>query len=220
MSGFSDISSISNEMLLEAKAIIEQVRSKENDISMFDINKILKGTFFVLLYGAFEKTVTEVVERCISIINDSGTPIQNLLYCLLSIGLDSNLKSLQSSPSPQWGKRINLFNKIKENENFYAEPTLMPAQQGNFKLNQIKNIWDAFGLTGSVKNSERIGTTLSNLADNRNTIAHGRTTASKVGGRYSCADLDRFYNEISSYCTYFISSFEEYIDSCQYIKTA
>lgn len=95
---------------------------------------------------------------------------------------------------------------------------LYPTTTGNIKLPQIEGIWRTFGIATTARMNERIATRLSNLADNRMKVAHGRESASTVGAGYTAADLNTFYTEVRDYIAYLISCFESYIDNQEYKK--
>ncbi|WP_368350776.1 MAE_28990/MAE_18760 family HEPN-like nuclease, partial [Phocaeicola dorei] len=78
---------------------------------------------------------------------------------------------------------------------------------------QIESIWNIFGISAPVVNEDKMKGRLSTLANHRNAIAHGRELASVIGGRYTISEIENIYNDISTYCSYITSVFEEYINN-------
>lgn len=110
-------------------------------------------------------------------------------------------------------KRHDLFSQINCSQVCHIEDNLFPAGSGNIKYQQIESIWKIFGISAPAVNEDKMKGRLSTLADNRNAIAHGRELASVIGGRYTISEIENIYNDISTYCSYITSAFEEYINN-------
>ena len=57
MSNFDAVGIESGKRLLDAKRLLDHITQIERDVASQELVKVLKGSFFVLLYGALEKTV-------------------------------------------------------------------------------------------------------------------------------------------------------------------
>lgn len=210
---FSDINSESIRRLSEAKASLILVKSKETIHHLSIDIKIYKGIFFVLLYGALEYTITASVQRCIAILNSRNYDIQSLKSTIYSLAFHNECNAIADAKDKKWTKRYNLFSQITNNKVCIIEDHLFPTSIGNIKYQQLESIWKTFGISAEVLPDLKIKGRLSDLADNRNAIAHGRELASVVGGRYAVGELEAIYNDISAYCSYITAVFEEYINN-------
>ena len=194
---FSDIDSETTRRLLESKVILDYAKDQE---SLRHNAALYKGTFFVLLYGALEYTVTASVQRCISKLNERGVDVSAIKPTLYSLVFNDECNSLADSKDKKWTKH------------------LFPTSTGNIKYQQMESIWKTFGISANVVNTNRVIGRLDTLADNRNKIAHGRELPSSVGRAFTISDLEDFYNLISSYCSYILIVFQGYLNAEEFKK--
>lgn len=210
---FSDINSESTRRLTEAKSLIILIKNEELIRSLNLESKTYKGAFFVLLYGALEYTITAVVQRCINILNEKQCDIHTLKPTLYSLIFHNECNAIMEARNKKWTKRYELFSQLKGEKIAHIEDSLFPTSLGNIKINELTSIWNTFGITHDVITKPPIIGRLSTLADHRNAIAHGRELASTIGGRYTTSELEKFYDDISEYCSYIISVFEDYTNN-------
>lgn len=214
---FSDINAESTRRLTEAKSLVLLIKNANLIQSLNLDSKVYKGTFFVLLYGALEYTITAVVQRCISILNKKQYDIHVLKPTLYSLIFHKECNAIMDARDKKWTKRYELFSQLGRTRIANIEDCLFPTSTGNIKYNQLKSIWETFGITNNIVTDIRIKGQLATLADNRNAIAHGRELASVIGGRYTIRDIECIYNDISKYCSYIITVFEDYITNEMYL---
>ena len=208
---FSDINSESIRRLSEAKSSLVLIRNEETIHHLSIDIKIHKGVFFVLLYGALEYTITASVQRCIVILNNRSYDIQSLKPTIYSLIFHNECNAITDAKDKKWSKRYDLFSQINNSKVCAIEDHLFPTSIGNIKYQQLESIWKTFGISAAVLTDSRLKGRLSDLADNRNAIAHGRELASVVGGRYTAGEIEYIYNDISTYCSYITSVFEDYV---------
>lgn len=218
MSNFDAVGIESGKRLQDAKKLLDHITQIERDLAYQELVKILKGSFFVLLYGALEKTVFYLVNQCIQILNNKHEKLLNLKPVLWAIVFNDECNAIHDAGDKKWTKRWELFSQVQDVEAKQMNDDLYPTASGNIKLPQIEGIWNTFGITLSARMNDRIATRLSNLADNRMKVAHGRESASMVGARYTATELNSFYNEVRDYIAYIINCFELYIDNQEYKK--
>ncbi|MDR1504436.1 MAG: hypothetical protein LBT43_18465 [Prevotella sp.] len=218
---FSDVDIETNNRLLETKDILIVLRG---NMIIGDIpndsreDKVLKGLFFVSLYGVLEYTVTSIVHRCIQIINGKQKKILELKPSLYSLLLDSECEAVASVRDKKWDKRYTLFKQIEENTLLIIRDDLFPASIGNIKYKQLESIWRVFGIDMPISLTDSFQWKLSSLVDRRNAIAHGRELPSNIGGAYTISSLEELYNDISAFCSYIQNVFEDYINNEGYLK--
>lgn len=214
---FSDINAESTRRLTEARSLVLLIRNEELIQSLNLDSKVHKGVFFVLLYGALEYTITAAVQRCISILNRKQYDIHTLKPTLYSLIFHKECNAIMEARDKKWTKRYELFSQLEGNKIANIDDCLFPTSIGNIKYNQLESIWNTFGITRDVVTDVKIKGRLAALADHRNAIAHGRELASVIGGRYTISEIDSIYNDISKYCSYIITVFEDYIMNEMYL---
>ena len=218
MSNFNAVGIESGKRLQDAKKLLDHITQIERVAESQELVKILKGSFFVLLYGALEKTVFYLVNQCIQILNAKHEKLLNLKPVLWAIVFNDECNAIHNAGDKKWTKRWELFSQVADVDAKRMNDDLYPTTKGNIKLPQIEGIWKTFGISTPARMNERIATRLSNLADNRMRVAHGRESASAVGASYTAADLNMFYIEVRDYINYLINCFESYIDNQEYRK--
>lgn len=214
---FSDINAESTRRLTEARSLVLLIKNEELIQSLNLDSKVHKGVFFVLLYGALKYTITAAVQRCISILNRKQYDIHTLKPTLYSLIFHKECNAIMEARDKKWTKRYELFSQLEGNKIVNIDDCLFPTSIGNIKYNQLESIWNTFGITRDVVTDVKIKGRLAALADHRNAIAHGRELASVIGGRYTISEIDSIYNDISTYCSYIITVFEDYIMNEMYL---
>lgn len=78
MSNFDAVGIESGKRLQDAKRLLDHITQIERDVASQELVKVLKGSFFVLLYGALEKAVFYLVNQCIQILNTKHEKLLSL----------------------------------------------------------------------------------------------------------------------------------------------
>ncbi len=94
----------------------------------------------------------------------------------------------------------------------------MPTDGKNIHHPQLESIWKAFCLTDPIFHDNRFRGRLQEIVSNRVNITHGNLSASDIGARVTIKDLNDRLNEVSAFCTYFISVLDDYIVNKKYKK--
>jgi len=88
--------------------------------------------------------------------------------------------------------------------------TLFPNDGSHYRANQLRTIWNIFGITlPIVPNIQLIGR-IDELVDKRNAIAHGRETARAVGSRHSTAEMEVRFRDTEIIAYYVIDTMNTY----------
>ena len=100
----------STKRLLEARCLLDLCKNDINDSSSSDKDVILRGTVYVLLYGALEYTITHCVSRTIEILNGRELKLYEVLPSLWGLIYDSDCKRMETAGSnKKWENRYKLF---------------------------------------------------------------------------------------------------------------
>lgn len=177
-----------------------------------------KGLIFVQLYGVIEYTVNSTIAKCISHINNDSIKISNIRPIIIGMALSTELDSLAQVGSKKWEKRLNIFQKLEQDITVHIKDDIMPTDGKNIHHPQLENIWKTFCLTDPIFHDNRFCGRLQEIVSNRINIAHGNLSASDIGARVTIQDLNDRLNEVSAFCTYFISVLEDYVANKKYKK--
>jgi len=177
-----------------------------------------KGLVFVQLYGTIEYTISATIAKTIDIINQEAVKIQDLKYFLWGMALNSQFDALIQTNKKKWDKRIELFVEVNANNDANISNDIVPTNGENFTYPQLQSIWSTFAITEPVFNDVTFRGRLQEIVSYRCNIAHGNYSSADIGVRVTPADLYQRLNEVSNYCSYFISVFEEYTKQGDFIR--
>lgn len=221
MAVFSEASDNLHDRIQEARAIIEVVKRNESEKSHEEETKILKGLFFVVVYGAVEKSICDCITICINYLNTLTLKVTDIRPELWALAYNPDCTRIeQNSNKRKWGNRNELFSKLyANNEKPYISPVLYPLEMGNVKMKQISVVWQTFGIKAPENPDLAKGydQTLKSIAEERMKIAHGRTTSTQVGSLVTAAEMQKKLNDVDYYCNYIISCFENYVTKRDYL---
>jgi hypothetical protein len=178
-------------------------RSEDVDQVLSSNSKSLKGQIFILMYGAWEYTVSSCLQKIIIEINTSGSELKSIKRNLLSVYLHPEIESMIKKGSS---------NEVAIN-NGYIDVT----SGINIKFQQLQIIQECYDMSDPMLPDMRFRGRLDELIENRNAIAHGRLAASEVGNRYTQRDIDRRLEDLNLLCLFFISKGETYIENKEYL---
>ena len=188
------------------------------DIVPLEIN-IMKGLFYVHLYASFEKTINELTEHTISLIDSKSVKIKHYNESFNSIVLIDKLKAFKSCSHKKFF--------IKAHELMYETSTINTLSLNNTTFsNSLQNVWfetieeisNCFGISQIII-PPRIKATINELVEKRNAVAHGRENASDVGSRFRTDVLRNKMNEIINFTYELISIYETHYNRKNYLKT-
>jgi hypothetical protein len=180
--------------------------------------KIMKGLFHVQLYSALEKTVNEIIENTLTYIGATG--VKNIHYAIPfnTISLVDKLKSFKDCGYN------NFFNKAIEIFEELTSQNVSSINESAFS-NNLQNVWTktidevikAFGIKGFVIDP-RTRTTIDELVEKRNAVAHGRESAAVVGERFRTDVLRAKSQLISDFAFQLIDLFDDYYSNKNFLK--
>lgn len=181
--------------------------------------KIMKGLFYVHLYSAFEKSINDTVETVLSLISSKNVKNSHLLAPVLSVVLTDKIKSLKDCGYAK------VF--IKSSDIFVdaASTNITPINETIFS-NHLQNVWvktidEIFHTLGinSLRLDIHSKTTIDEIVERRNAVAHGRDSAASVGERYRTDVLREKMETVSSSTYEIIYAIEDHYLSKRYIKS-
>jgi len=206
-----------SEVLLNL-AYIESVEPKEVTEEAPPYVKIQRGLYYVHLYSAFEKTVNEVVEQAILIIKSKNVKNRHFETAFNVISLNSKMQGFKSCGYRDYFSRsVDVFKSIGSDDSFEINNTIFSQNLQNVWFETIQQLLDSFGMN-RIAVEPRVRTTVDEIVDKRNAVAHGRETPTVVGERHRAKVLRNKTQEIQFFTDLFIDSFETYISELAYIR--
>lgn len=107
---FEDVNAEVNRRLKEVKSFYSLIKDNA-ETEVLDM-RVFKGTYFVILYGVLEYTITASVQKCLSIINQKKYDIIDLKPTLYSMVFNDECNAMIEARDKKWMKRHDLFFNI------------------------------------------------------------------------------------------------------------
>lgn len=191
----------------------EEICLKDDSI-LTDLNKILKASFFLMLYNMVESTMRESVVAIYDRIDSNGVHFNQLGDKLRKKILGDckknyiGLETLHGETSNDIAKEL-LKASLSEKNLF----------SGNIDNDLIKNTAVQYGFSYSTDpNRTRRGEKLRTIKNYRNDLAHGNTTFSEVGRSYSLNQLKEYKEETIAYMEKIIDNIDYYLTNQWYLS--
>lgn len=192
----------------------KEICLKDNSI-LTDLNKILKASFFLMLYNMVESTMRESVIAIYDKIDSYGINFNQLgsklrkkilADCKSNIGIDS----LHNGTSNDIAKEL-LKVSMSEKKLF----------SGNIDSDLIKMTALQYGFSYSTDpNRTKRGEKLRCIKDYRNDLAHGNKTFSEVGRSYDLNQLEEYKDETVAYVEKIIENIDYYLRNRGYLNNS
>jgi len=190
---------------------IDQLQYKKKTV---DISQILKSSFFVALYNNIEATLYSIFDKCHSIF--IGTPYNKLSKELKDLFVIFYLKK---------GNKINsnVIDTItyKEFPKFHEYLKNFPLFSGNLDVHKVKEIYKKYGINDVelCKIHKNVSTSILNIKNMRNVIAHGEKNLLQGGQNYSTKKIKVLMDDCEFFLGKCISIVEHYLSNEQYLSS-
>lgn len=207
---------------LEVGQLLAHIRTLEPQALTFSQQfRLLKGLFFVQLYAAYEYTVGSTVDSALGAIRDTGTKVKDLRFPLLALELDGHFRSVMgTSRIVHWNKRLELVERIGSTDASSLSSSPLGPVLMNPDVSVLHAIWRLFCINDVLFKEPRWQGRVTELVENRNKVAHGRESASTVGGGFSVQGLDERYQDINAFCLHFSSSLSGCVSAALHVRPA
>ncbi len=182
--------------------------------------RTLKGMMFVQFYSVYEYILIASFTETIRQFNSHALQLCDIKRGLLALVMHSDFQSISSiSERRSWIQKISLFDKCEARIDASIAEAVFPRDESHFRTAQLETICSTIGLpaNGLLPQSRLIGW-ISEVVEHRNAIAHGRETASTIGGRYSSGDLDLRRAQMDLLCNHIIATLELHASTAQNFK--
>lgn len=180
--------------------------------------KILRGLFYVHLYAALEKSMNDVVQKTILLINSKNIKNRHYTLAFNSISVFDKIQSLKESGYKKVIERtIQLFAEVGSANVRNLNETTFSKRLQNVWIDTIEEVMLAFGMPPLVLTA-RERATIDEIVDKRNAVAHGGESASYVGERHRAAVLRVKLQIAQDFMINVIDRFEEFYDNKKFLK--
>ena len=197
---------------------LEALATEERDQVSAENSTVLRGLFFVHLYGALEYSITLSVQVLLQEMTKVAVPFNGFEHLLHVIALDAQFRSLADPGLKlKWQKRRELLNKQVSSEMCSLNDTVFQDQLQNIWYHTLHTIFDFLCVPSDAVPEVRMRGYLDEIVENRNAIAHGRQSAQEVGRRTTSTDLGERLDAVTKVVNHVIVSFEDYLENRHFV---
>lgn len=180
--------------------------------------KIMRGLFYVHLYAVIERSINEIVETTISIINSNRVQSNHFTLMFNTIAKMDRIQAIRDCGNGKTlGKSTELFEEINSKRIIEINETAFSMKLQNIWAKTIEEVLMSFGIkTLQLMLSERLA--INEIVDNRNKVAHGRETAVTIGERHRADVLRKRLDTSQLLVSKIVDVFEEFYTKKAYLK--
>lgn len=208
-----------NERMHQVRTLLTFIKTQESQsippVDSDDV-KIIRGLFFVSLYGAFEKTINEVVEQYLRAVGGLKVEFSDLTWSFLPTALDPVLTSFKATG--HWEKRVKIFETIQSEVPCTVSDTIFSDQLQNTWYKKLEQIALYIGVRNRFLRNQRDSHYVDEVVDKRNQVAHGRNTPLVIGSLGRALDLEIRFDAIDRVIDDYVAMLESHFNSLDFVR--
>lgn len=218
---YEGVRALSRERLMEVQQLLNHIVFLEPDDAIIPHPsevKILRGFFYVHLYAALEKSINEAVQLTLRLIASHNIPARHYELSFGSVFTRGRLQAFKSCSFKSYNENaLSIFSCLDSSDTMKIDEAQFSDTLMNVWTNSILEVFKSFGIIG-FEVEPRVRTTIDELVENRNKVAHGRESALVVGERHRSNILRDKYSITTSFIDAVIISLEGFYNSRSFLK--
>jgi hypothetical protein len=205
----------------EARTFLSAIKTLEQTSPHAAELQVQKGLFLVLLYGAFEYSLTRTMIEITVFINSRRVEMSHVSEPLYALALEPQLTSCATvGRDYKWQRRVELFLKQASSDLAILHDGPFLTQMENMWANTIQKMFKVFGVSVPALYEPRVRQYIDEVVDKRNAVSHGRESAANIGQAYTTGGLQNLLDELTKQVQYVLSVFEVHLLSKAFVKAA
>ncbi|WP_143498323.1 MAE_28990/MAE_18760 family HEPN-like nuclease [Pseudomonas sp. Irchel s3b5] len=218
---FEGVRVLSRERLAEVQQLLNHIVSLEP----VDVTtphppevKILRGFSYVHLYAALEKSINKVVQLTLRLIASHNTPAKDYKLSFGSVAARGRLQAFKGCRYKAYNDNASsIFSSLESNEIMNIDEFQFSDVLMNVWTNSILEVFNSFGISSFVV-EPRVRTTIDELVENRNKVAHGRESALVAGERHRSKILRDKFSIVTSLIDSVIAHLEDFYNTRAFLR--
>jgi hypothetical protein len=176
-----------------------------------ELIKIIKANGFILLYNLIEATVRNSITAVINSISAEKVTYKKVTDEIRQLWVKQEFKSTNDIGSVR-GKVHEVMSNVLNDTLFELRSDCVTIS-GNIDAQEIRNISKQLGCI-----EPKNGSTLVQIKNKRNQLAHGEKTFAEIGKDFTVKDLITFKDETSMFIESVIANVEQFINNKGYLR--
>jgi hypothetical protein len=205
---------------LEVRTLLSSIKSQESTATPpkdSDDVKIIRGLFYVHLYGAFEKSVNEIVMYALREIDIIGIKNFHAAVDFLPVALASIFQALQAPTNDsKWKKRVEFVKTMQSSAACKISDSVFGDQLQNVSPERLQEIITYLCLPSPFSENDLLP--IGEIVEKRNQVAHGRTSPLRVGSSVKSTELESRLITTISVIDQLILCIENGLDSLNFVS--
>ena len=198
---------------LESSAILDK------DSVSGEIATILRGLFFVQLYGAFEYAVSLTVKVLLQEISRVAVPYCGFEHLFHTVALDAQFRSISDTGS-KWPKRKLLLEKQSSNDICALNDTVFQDQLQNIWYDTLTDLFEYLCIPSKPVPEERMRGYIDEIVGYRNAVAHGDQSTLEVGRLKTIEDIEKRLDAMTRVTNHIITCFDDLLINRKFIASS
>lgn len=218
-----EVDQVIEDRFRSARTLLTLIKSMESD-SLPPVNtdevKILRGLFFVHLYGAFEKSVTDTVQAYLRKLAEIELASCHVGFEMWPSAFDNYFRSLQTVQGKGgWAKRREFAILLQSEDMCPINEGLFSDRLQNVRPDVLIDILGYLGLSVQIVGDD-VAFALTEVVEKRNQVAHGRADPKAIGANSTSGQLEARFDSLYELARSLIDSMRLQLAEFSFIKEA
>jgi RiboL-PSP-HEPN len=216
-----------DQAVLEFSARLDSIRQ---DLYYCDVNfakgrarevgRNVRAAAYVYAAAAVEHVVMELLAATLAEITAACVELRNVRLSLFVLARASHFDSLQQLRGlKMWTKRSEVFGDIDSQSLCVLDVSNLPIDGRTVRPEHLETVWSIFGFSSLAMPDPLGKLALNELADARNSVAHGEDRPSQIGGQTSVTDMLRLLDRVEGVVIHMWTSISDYLVNQRYLRT-
>lgn len=221
-----DLSKSTDPRLVEVRKLLAHIKRLEyaavndHDAVSAETAAILRGIFFVHLYGVLEYAVSLSVQVLLQEITRLAVSYSHFEQMVFAIALDAEFKSVVDAGwEAKFDRRRSLLQKQVSTVACTLNDTVFHDQLQNVWIKTLDQLFEHLCIAKDSVPETRMRGYVDEIVMYRNEIAHGRSSASLVGRLKSSDELEERIKAVSQIIDHVIMHFDNYLANREFVTS-
>jgi RiboL-PSP-HEPN len=215
-----------DQAVLEFSARLDAVRQ---DLYYCDINfakgrerelgRNVRAAAYVYVEAAIERATSDLLLAALAEISAATVEIRKVRLSLIALTQAPLFDSLQDVRGlKMWLKRVEMLTATEDQSSCAFDALFLPLDGRSIRPQNLEVIWAVFGFSSPPVPAPISRLALNDLADARNSVAHGEDSASRIAGQRSVTDMLKLIDRIEDIVIHMWSTISDYLTRKEYLR--